>query len=68
MNSPSIENKISGLLYKDSLSNSITDKKLFYIYVQRPLQKISWFLGLYVGSLLSIGGIVGGVHWMLAFL
>jgi hypothetical protein len=31
-------------------------------------KNISWFLGLYVTSLLSMSGLIGGVRWVLAFL
>jgi len=47
---------------------TITSRELLHLHSQHPSHNISWFIGLYLASLLSMSGMMGGVRWMLAFL
>jgi hypothetical protein len=38
------------------------------LHLHSRRKNISWFLGLYMTSLLSMSGMISGVRWMLAFL
>ena len=44
----------------------ITSDKGLHLHSRR--KNIIWFLGLYMTSLLSISGMIGGVRWLLTLL
>lgn len=54
-----------GLLLPSARENSDARQ---HLHSPSASRNVSWFVGLYITSLLSVSGLIGSVRWMLDFL